>query len=94
MSGQVAVAILIVVGAVFMLTAFQRQLIYHPETAPEQALLDTAPPGSTTADYLFPQYQATFIEAARVPEPGVIALLGAAAGFGVVIRARRHRETV
>lgn len=59
-----------------------------------QALLDTAPPGSSINDYLFPQYQAAFVEVARVPEPGIAALVIVAAGFGLGVRARRNRETI
>jgi pimeloyl-ACP methyl ester carboxylesterase len=41
-SGQVAGAVLVFMGCVFMFAALQRQLIYFPETAAEGALLDAA----------------------------------------------------
>jgi pimeloyl-ACP methyl ester carboxylesterase len=41
-SGQAAGAVLALIGGLFMFAALQRQLIYFPETAPEQALLTTA----------------------------------------------------
>jgi len=59
-----------------------------------QALLDTAPPGSTINDFLFPQYQASFVEVARVPEPGTAALGIVVVAFGLATWARRRRETI
>jgi pimeloyl-ACP methyl ester carboxylesterase len=41
-SGQVAGALLALMGGVIMFAALQRQLIYFPETAPEEALLTAA----------------------------------------------------
>ena len=41
-SGQVAGAVLVFMGCIFMFAALQRQLIYFPETAAEGALLDAA----------------------------------------------------
>jgi pimeloyl-ACP methyl ester carboxylesterase len=41
-AGQVAGGLLVVLGGIFMLAALQRQLIYYPELAPENALLESA----------------------------------------------------